>query len=122
MVYTYYFVIVFTLTCFLPSDASAPTNPMAVQEGLTSIRVSWTISSDATGYRVSYNNSNDDSQESTTISDGSNNSILLNNLIVKATYTISIVATSPHFHSSTVTVEDHVTLSETDTAKISNVL
>ena len=84
---------------------------MAVQESLTSIRVSWTISSDATGYRISYNSSYDDSQQSVTISDGSNNTILLNNLIMKATYTISIVATSPHFHSSTV--EDHVTLSET---------
>ena len=89
---------------------------MAVQEGLTSIRVSWTISSDATGYRISYHSSNDDRQESVTISDGSNNTILLNNLIMKATYTISIVAISIHFNSSTI--EDHVTLSETEMAII----
>ena len=106
--------MLFTLTRFLPTDASAPTNLMAVQEGLTSIRVSWTISSDANGYRISYNSSNDDSQKSLIISDGFNNTTLLNNLIMKATYTISIVATSPYFDSSTV--EDHVTLSKTQIA------
>ena len=115
-IYTYSFVMLFTLTCFLPAVASAPTNLMAVQEGLTSIRVSWTISSDVSGYRISYNSSSDDSQESVTISDGSNNAILLNSLIMKANYTISVVATSPHFHSSTI--EDHVTLIKTQTAPI----
>ena len=89
---------------------------MAVQEGLTSIRVSWTISSGASGYRIDYTSISDDSQESVTINDGSNNTILLNDLIMKATYTISIMATSLHFHSSTV--EDHVTLSKAQMAII----
>ena len=91
--------------------ASAPTNLMAVQEGLTSIRVSWNVSVDANGYRIKYNSSNDDSHEIVSISDGSNNTVLLSNLMMEATYTISIVATSLHFHSTAV--DDQVTLSET---------
>ena len=84
---------------------------MAVQEGLTSIRVSWSVSGDANGYRIDYSSSNDDSHESVSISDGSTNTVLITNLMMEATYTISIVATSPHFHSSAV--NEQVTLSET---------
>ena len=82
---------------------------MAVQEGLTSIRVSWTISSYANGYRIDYKSS-DDSHESVRISDGSNNTIHISNLIIGATYTISIVATSQHLPSTAV--DDQVTLSK----------
>ena len=103
--------MLFALTCFLPAVASAPTNLMAVQEGLTSIRVSWSISSDTNGYRIDYNSCNDDSHESVSISDGSINDFLLSNLTMEATYTISIVATSLHFYSTVV--KDEVTLSET---------
>ena len=95
---------------FLSPVASAPTNPLAVQEGLTSIRVSWTISGNANGYRIDYKSSNDDSHGSLSISDHSNSTVLLTDLIMEATYTISIVATSPHFHSTAVKTQ--VTLSK----------
>ena len=93
-----------------PLVASAPTRMMAVQEGLTSIRVTWNISGDASGYRIDYNSSTDDTHKSVRISDGCNNTVLLSNLVVKANYTISIVATSLHFHSTAV--DTQVTLSE----------
>ena len=66
---------------------------MAVQEGLTSIRVSWTPSSDATGYRIDYTSS-DGSSNSVTVSGGSTDNHLLTGLQNGDTYTISIVATS----------------------------
>ena len=73
---------------------------MAVQEGLTSIRVSWsppTPLGDTTGYRISYNDS--DSSDSVNVSGGYTHSHLLIDLVMGATYTISIVATSQHLPS-----------------------
>ena len=87
---------------------------MAVQEGLTAIRFSWsppTSLGDTTGYRIYYNDSN--SSDSVDVSDGSTNNYLLTGLYImmEATYTISIVATSQHLPSDAV--DDQVTLSET---------
>ena len=73
---------------------------MAVQEGLTSIRVSWTPSSDATGYIISYTGGG--SSDSVTVSGGFTNEKVLTGLIVDASYTMSIVATSQHFFSDSV--------------------
>ena len=81
--------------------ASVPTNLMAIQKGLTSIRVSWSSPiplGDTTGYRISYGDNND----SVDISDGYIDNYLLTGLMMGATYTISIVATSKHIYSQSV--------------------
>ena len=81
---------------------------MAVQEGLTSIRVSWTPSSGASGYTISYTGGG--SSDSVTVSGGSTDNYLLTGLVMEATYTISIVATSHHFFSNAVELQ--ITLGE----------
>ena len=80
--------------------ASAPTDLTAVQEGPTSIRVSWTPSSDATGYTISYTGGG--SSDSVTVSGGSTDIYLLTGLMVDARYTLSIKATSQHLSSDVV--------------------
>ena len=87
---------------------SAPTDLTAVQEGLTSIRVSWTPSCDATGYIISYTGGG--SSGSVTVSGGSTDERLLTGLMMDASYSISIVAHSRHFSSHAVELQ--VTLSE----------
>ena len=79
---------------------------MAVQEGLTSIRVSWsppTPLGDTTGYRIYYSDS--DSGNSVDISGGSTDKYLLIGLQNGDSYTISIVATSEHLPSDTIDQE-----------------
>ena len=93
--------------------ASAPTNLTAVQEGVTSIRVSWSPSTplgDTTGYRISYNDS--DSSDSVDVSDDSTDNYLLTGLQNGERYTIFIVATSQHFHSESVFANMEVCLGE----------
>ena len=73
---------------------------MAVQEGPTSIRVSWSPPSplgNTTGYRIYYNSDSDSGSED--ISGGSTNNYLLTGLQNGVGYTISIVGTSQHFLS-----------------------
>ena len=79
---------------------------MAVQDGLTSITVTWSASSDTTGYRISYNSSGGDSGSA----DISGDNHTLTGLVGEDTYTISITATFQTLSSSPVTVD--VTLSE----------
>ena len=84
--------------------ASAPTNLMAVQEGPTSIRVSWsppTPLGDTTGYRIYYSGG---SSGSVNVSDGSIDNYLLTGLQNGESYTISIVATSQHLPSDTLVI------------------
>ena len=88
--------------------ASAPTDLTAVQEGLTSIRVSWSLSSDATGYIISYTGGG--SSDSVTVSGGSTDNYLLTGLVMDASYSISIAAHSRHFSSHAVELQ--VTLGE----------
>ena len=86
------------LSQFLPV-ASAPTNLMVIQEGVTSARVSWSPPSplgDTTGYRISYSGG---SSGSVDVSDGSTDNYLLTGLHNGASYTISIMGTSQHFFS-----------------------
>ena len=64
----------------------------AVQHGLTSIIVTWTASSDATGYRIHYTSDSDSGSE--TVSDGSTETHTLTGLVNGETYTISIVSTA----------------------------
>ena len=93
--------------------ASAPTNLMAVQEGLTSIRVSWsppTPLGNTTGYRISYSGGSSDSVD---VSGGSTDNYLLTGLEMGATYTIFIEATSQHFPSGRV--ETIITLCKMET-------
>ena len=82
-----------------------------VQDGPTSIRVSWTPSSDATGYMIHYTSSRGDSG-SEDVSGGHSDSHTLTGLVKEDTYTISIMATSHTLSSSPITVE--ITLSEED--------
>ena len=95
-------------TAVYSSVPSPPTGVTAVQHGLTSIIVTWTASSDVTGYRISYTSSGGDSGSA----DVSGDSHTLTGLVRETTYTISITATSQSLSSSPVTVE--VTLSEAD--------
>ena len=77
---------------------------MAVQEGTTSVRVSWSPPSplgDTTGYRISYS---DGSSVSVDVSDGSTDNYPLTGLQNGASYNISTVGTSLHFFSDSVEV------------------
>ena len=77
---------------------------MAVQEGPTSVRLSWSPPSplgDTTGYRISYS---DGSSVSVDVSDGSTDNYLLTGLQNGASYTISIVGTSLHYFSDAIQV------------------
>ena len=90
---------------FYSPVASAPSNLVAVQEGLTSVRVSWSPPSllgDTTGYRISYSGG---SSGSVDVSDGSTNTHTLTGLVNGASYTISIVGTSQHLPSEEVDVD-----------------
>ena len=99
------------IQCTLITGASAPTDLTAVQEGPTSIRVSWIPSSNATGYRIDYT-STDGSSDSVTVSGGSTDSYLLTGLQNGDTYITSIVATSDLFPSEIVTADMTVGLRE----------
>ena len=95
--------------CNNSAVGSPPSDVTAVQDGPTSIRVSWTPSSDATGYRIYYTSSRGDSG-SEDVSGGHSDSHTLTGLVKEDTYTISVMATSQGFPSSPITVE--VTLRE----------
>ena len=72
---------------------------MAVQEGLTSVRVSWSPPSplgDTTGYMISYSGGSSGNE---IVSGGSTSTRTLTGLTNRASYTISIVGTSLHFDS-----------------------
>ena len=78
---------------------------MAVQEGPTSVRVSWsppTPLGDTTGYRISYSGG---SSGSVDVSDGSTDNHTLTGLVNGASYNISIVGTSQHLPSEEVEVD-----------------
>ena len=73
---------------------------IAVQEDVTSIRVSWTPPDplgDTTGYKIDY--TTDTSSDRVDISGGSTDYHLLTGLQNGEHYAISIVATSRHFYS-----------------------
>ena len=81
----------------------------AVQEGPTSILVSWSPSTGATGYRIDYDSSGGHSG-SETVSGGSTNTHTLTGLTNGDTYTVSIAATSGSVTSATVTADMNVGL------------
>ena len=79
---------------------SPPSDVTAVQAGLTSIRVTWTASSDATGYRIYYTSDSDSGSE--TVSDGSTVTHTLAGLVNGETYKISMIAISEYFPSEAI--------------------
>ena len=86
-----------------PPIVASPTNVMAVQEGPTSIRVSWTPSSNATGYTISYTGGG--SSDSVTVSGGSTDNYLLTGLQNGDTYTLSVASVADLFTSESVTAD-----------------
>ena len=92
-------------TCVSLSVASPPSNVTAVQTGPTSITVSWSPSSDATGYRIDYDSSGGDSGN-VTVSGGSSDNETLTGLQNGDTYTIFIVTTSHHLSSNHAIIMD----------------
>ena len=89
----------------------------AVQDGPTSTRVSWTPSSDATGYMIHYTSSRGDSG-SEDVSGGHSDSHTLTGLVKEDTYTISIMATPHTLSSSPITVEMNSTKVQNPRRKI----
>ena len=89
------------ITHFHPSVTSAPSGLTAVQDGLTSILVSWSPPDplgDTTGYRIDYTDGS--SSDSVTVDDGSTNSYHLTGLQINGeSLHIAIIATSSHFFS-----------------------
>ena len=86
----------------------------AVQDGPTSITVTWTASSDATGYRIYYKSRGWNSGTAY-VSSGHSDHHTLTGLVREATYTISIIATSQTLPTSwPITVE--LTLCELNTS------
>ena len=91
---------------YLSIGPSPPTNVTAVQDGATSILVSWTPPSplgDTTGYTISY--SGGGSSDSVTVDGGSTNSHTLTGLQNGLTYTISIASMFQNSAGDTVTVQ-----------------
>ena len=81
-----------------------PSNVAARQTNPTSILVSWSPSSDATGYTIHYDSSEGPSG-SVSIDGGSNNSYTLENLQNGENYNLSVVATSANLPSQVVTAD-----------------
>ena len=88
----------------LVPGASPPTDVTAVQDGPTSIRVTWTTPSplgDTTGYRISFTGGGN--SDSVNVSGGNSMShTLTTGLTNGVTYTISVVATSTGLPSAPV--------------------
>ena len=89
---------------------SCPSGVTAVQTGLTSIRVTWTASSDATGYRIHYTSDSDSGSE--TISGRETVSHTLTGLVNGESYVISVAATSDQLSSVAVAAGATVSLSK----------
>ena len=101
---THCFCTLITYQNLTPPGTQPPTDVAGVQDGSTSIRVTWTPPSplgDTTGYRIHYTNGGG-SSDSQTVSGGNTMTHTLTGLTNGETYTISIVATSSALPSSPV--------------------
>ena len=96
------------IRCLFSVAASPPSDVTAIQDDPTSIRVSWTPSSDVTGYRIHYTSVSDSGNE--TVSDGSTETQTLTGLVNGETYNISVVATSDTLPSESVAADTSVSL------------
>ena len=97
-----------------PSGPPPPTDVAGVQDGPTSIRVTWTPHfplGDTTGYRIHYTTGGG-SSDSQTVSGGNTMTHTLTGLTNGETYTISIVGTSNTLPSSAVMANMPVGLSK----------
>ena len=98
-----YFPLVVYILSGLLSGPPPPTDVTAVQDGPTSITVTWTPPSplgDTTGYRISFTGGGNSDSEN--VSGGSTNSYTLTGLTNGENYIISIVATSSGLSSASV--------------------
>ena len=96
--------IVVALWLFITLGTTPPSNVTAVQDGPTSIQVSWTPSGDATGYIIIYDNSEGDSGYQS-VSGGSTDQYILTDLQAGGNYIISLLATSQDLPSKPVRLE-----------------
>ena len=94
--------------CTFSPEPSPPSDVTAIQDGPTSIRVSWTPSSDATGYMIHYTSVSDSGNE--TVIDGSTETHTLTGLVNGETYNISVAATSDTLPSESVAADTTVSL------------
>ena len=99
---------------FLSVAASPPSGVTAVQDGPTSIRVSWTESTDATGYGITYTGGG----SSDSVAVGDTNTHTLMGLTNGETYTISIAGRSST--SSTVLLSPPVSAGDVALGKSTN--
>ena len=91
------------------------------QNGLDSILVSWTVSGESivTGYLISYQQQDEVHCDSVTVDDTAVTSTIITGLMIGATYSISIVATSNSLHSTETTVPDDITIGNMITVEYS---
>ena len=82
----------------------------AVQAGVSSIIVTWTASSDATGYRIDYISDSDSGN--VTVSGRETVLHTLTGLVNGESYAISVAATSYQFSSIAVSADATVSLSK----------
>ena len=91
------------------------------QNGLDSILVSWTVSGESigTGYIISYQQLDGVHSDSVTVDDTAVTSTIITGLVIGATYSISIVATSNTLPSTETTVPDDITIGNMITVEYS---
>ena len=91
------------------------------QNGLDSILVSWTVSGESivTGYIISYQQQDGVHSGSVSVDDTAVTSTIIVGLMIGATYSISIVATSNTLPSTETTVPDDITIGNMITAEYS---
>ena len=92
--------------------ASPPTDLSTIQQNITTILLSWIPPipmGDTTGYKVIYDDGS--YSDSVTVGDGNTDNVLLTGLVSGASYIISLIATSEHLSSTSITTQ--VTLSKT---------
>ena len=102
--------MLFYISQLIPPVASAPSNLTTVQDGLTSIQVSWSPPTPlgvTTGYRIYYRGA---TNENVDVSGGSTDNHLLTDLQNGETYNITIVGISQHLYSESA--ESVITLSK----------
>ena len=93
--------------CFCIPVAAPPTDLTASRSSSTTVEVSWTSPSplgDTTGYIISYTNLLSEATDSVSISGASTDNYMLTGVSSTAEYNISIVGTSQHLPSNSVSV------------------
>ena len=114
---SYSFPLLFCVFRDISPAPSPPTDVRAVQNGPTSIIVTWSPSTGATGYRIQYDSTG--GHNGSDIIDGNDTaSLLLTGLENGQTYTISVVATFQDLSSNAIQIE--VILSKIHTDIFSN--